>query len=107
MSCGSSLVNFSCLRKGVAYLPQPIMQLQSALEHFNEYRSTLKMTTGSGELDSLIDGIQEGQFYLFYGNNKAILDRLVHSLLVSCVLPAKEHGFVLFLLRDTIDHSMC
>lgn len=54
---------------------------------------TLKMTTGSAELDSLIDSIQEGQFYLFYGRNKAILDGLVHGLLVNCVLPVREHGF--------------
>jgi RecA/RadA recombinase len=52
------------------------------------------MTTGSAGLDSLIDSIHEGQFYLFYGNNKAILDGLVLQLLVNCVLPMKEkHGF--------------
>ena len=69
----------------------PIIQLQSAFEHFNDYRSTLKMTTGSPELDSIIDSIQQGQFYLFYGTNKAILDGLVCSLLYS-ILP-NEHGF--------------
>jgi RecA/RadA recombinase len=68
------------------------MQMQSALEHFIEFRSALKMTTGSPELDSLVDGIQEGQIYLFYGNNRAILDGLVHGLLVNCVLPVKERG---------------
>ena len=67
------------------------LQMQSAYDHFNEHR--LKMTTGSAELDSLIDSIQEGQFYLFYGKNKAILDGLVHGLLVNCVLPVREHGF--------------
>ena len=46
----------------------------TALEHFNEYRSMLKMTTGSANLDSLIDSIQEGQCYLFYGNNKAVIE---------------------------------
>ena len=51
------------------------------------------MTTGSSELDSLIDSIQQGQFYLFYGTNRAILDGLVHGLLVNCILPIKEHGF--------------
>jgi hypothetical protein len=69
------------------------MPMQSAFEHFNEYRSTLKMTTGSAELDSLIDSIQEGQFYLFYGNNKATLDGLAYGLLVNCVLPTNENGF--------------
>lgn len=69
------------------------MQMQSALDHFNEHRNTMKMTTGSAELDSLIDSIQEGQFYLFYGKNKAILDGLIHGFLVNCVLPVREHGF--------------
>jgi hypothetical protein len=69
------------------------IQLQTAFEHFNEYRISLRMTTGSPELDSLIDSIQEGQFYLFYGTNRAILDGLVHGILINCVLPIKEHGF--------------
>ena len=71
-----------------------LMQMQSAFDHFNEHRNTLKMTTGSAEMDSLIDSIQEGQFYLFYGKNKPILDALVHGFLVNCVLPVREkHGF--------------
>jgi hypothetical protein len=73
---------------------QPLTQMQTAYDHFNEHRNTLKMTTGSAHLDSLIDSIQEGQFYLFYGSNKAILDGIVHGLLVNCVLPVREkHGF--------------
>jgi Rad51 protein len=73
---------------------QPLTQMQTAYDHFNERRNTLKMTTGSANLDSLIDSIQEGQFYLFYGSNKAVLDGLVHGLLVNCVLPVREkHGF--------------
>ena len=67
--------------------------MQTALDHFNEHRNILKMTTGSAELDSLIDSIEQGQFYLFYGKNKAILDGLIHGLLVNCVLPVREHGF--------------
>jgi hypothetical protein len=67
--------------------------MQTAFEHFNENRNTLRMTTGSPDLDSLIDSIQEGQFYLFYGNNNPILYGLVHGLLVNCVLPTKERGF--------------
>ena len=70
-----------------------LIQMQSAFDHFNEHRNTLKMTTGSAELDSLIDSIQEGQFYLFYGKNKAILEGLAHGFLVNCVLPVREHGF--------------
>src|ERR671939_1089527 len=68
--------------------------IHSALEQFNEHRNTLKMTTGSADLDSLIDGIQEGLFYLFYGSNHIALDALVYTLLVNCVLPVKQrHGF--------------
>ena len=66
----------------------------TALEHFNERRNTLKMTTGSANLDSLIDSIEQGQCYLFYGSNKGVLDGLAHLLLVNCVLPVREkHGF--------------
>jgi hypothetical protein len=72
-------------------------EMHSALEQFNEHRNTLKMTTGSADLDSLIDGIQEGLFYLFYGNNNsnhAVQDSIVYRFLVNCVLPIKQkHGF--------------
>jgi hypothetical protein len=53
----------------------------TAFDHYKEYRSTLKMTTGSANLDSLIDSIQEGQFYLFYGSNRPLIDGLAHGLL--------------------------
>jgi hypothetical protein len=69
-------------------------EMYSALEQFNEHRNTLKMTTGSADLDSLIDGIQEGLFYLFYGNNHAVQNSLIYRFLVNCVLPIKQkHGF--------------
>jgi hypothetical protein len=68
--------------------------MHSALEYYNEHRTTLKMTTCSADLDSLIDGIQEGMFYLFYGNNSLVLDAMVYRFLVNCVLPVKQkHGF--------------
>jgi len=70
----------------------PRLEMKSALEHFSTQSNCLKMTTGSGELDSLIDGIQEGLFYLFYGDTFP-LDALSHRLLVTCVLSTKEHGF--------------
>ena len=70
----------------------PKLEMKSALEHFSTQGNCLKMTTGSGELDSLIDGIQEGLFYLFYGDIFP-LDALSHRLLVNCVLSTKEHGF--------------
>ena len=69
-------------------------EMQSALAHYNEHRTTLKMTTGSADLDSLIDAIQEGLFYLFYGNSAGVLDAMVYRFLVNCVLPVKQmHGF--------------
>ncbi|MFZ0224417.1 MAG: hypothetical protein WAM42_22270 [Candidatus Nitrosopolaris sp.] len=72
----------------------PLIQMQTAYDHFNEHRNILRMTTGSANLDSLIGSIQEGQFYLFYGSNKTFLDGLVHGLLVNCILPVREkHGF--------------
>ena len=74
--------------------PNQFFEMQSALEHYNEHRTALKMTTGSADLDSLIDGIEEGMFYLFYGNNSVVLDAMVHRFLVNCVLPLKvNHGF--------------
>jgi DNA repair protein RadA len=69
-------------------------EMHSALDHFNEHKSTLKMTTGSSNLDSLIDGIEEGSSYLFYGNNSVVLDAMAYRFLVNCVLPIKQkHGF--------------
>ena len=69
-------------------------EMHSALEQFNEHRNTLKMTTGSADLDSLIDGIQEGLFYLLYGNNHSVQDSIMYRFLVNCVLPIKQkHGF--------------
>src|SRR5437762_2801006 len=68
-------------------------EMYSALEQFNEHRNALKMTTGSADLDSLVDGIQEGIFYLFYGNY-VVLDAMVYRFLINCVLPTKQkHGF--------------
>jgi hypothetical protein len=64
----------------------------TAYEHFNEHRNTLTMTTGSANLDSLIDSVQVGQVYLFYGSNKPLLDGLAHGLLVNCVLSKQKHG---------------
>jgi len=70
----------------------PRLEMKSALEHFSSQGNCLKMTTGSGELDSLIDGIQEGLFYLFYGDMLPS-EALSHRLLVNSVMSTKEHGF--------------
>jgi hypothetical protein len=66
--------------------------MKSALEQYNTQGNSLKMSTGSGELDSLIDGIQEGLFYLFYGDLLP-LTAFSNRLLVNCVKSIKEHGF--------------
>jgi hypothetical protein len=39
------------------------------------------MTTGSGELDSFIDGIHEGLFYLFYGDTSQLDPSFSHTAL--------------------------
>jgi RecA/RadA recombinase len=55
------------------------------------------MSSGSAEIDSLIDGIQESSFYLFYSNreNHPILDSLLYRQLIGCILPKsnKKNGF--------------
>jgi hypothetical protein len=55
------------------------------------------MSSGSSEIDSLIDGIQEGSFYLFYSShdNHLILDSLLYRQLIGCILPKsnKKNGF--------------
>lgn len=50
------------------------------------------MSTGSGELDSLLDGIEEGHFYHFYGHFVP-LDSISHRLMINCVKPRSEQGF--------------
>jgi Rad51 len=72
-------------------------EMQSALHLLNQHGIIQKMSSGSAELDSLIDGMQEGLFYLFYSTpeHQLILDSLLNRLLVGCILPksGKKHGF--------------
>jgi hypothetical protein len=84
-------------------------EMQSAAHLLDQHGNTSKMSTGSAELDSLIDGIQEGLFYLFYctPENQLILDSLLNRLLVGCILPknSKKHGFEsMALLFNNIDY---
>lgn len=67
--------------------------MRSAHEVLKEERSKLRLTTGSRDLDALIDGVIQGQFYLFYSNDEEILDLLIHRVLVNCVLPVEKGGF--------------
>lgn len=85
-------------------------EMNSALSLLNQHGIIQKMSSGSAEIDSLIDGIQESLFYLFYSNtyeNQAILDSILNRLLVGCILPksGKQRGFEsMTLLFNNIDY---
>jgi hypothetical protein len=72
-------------------------EMQCALDLLDQCCSIQKMSTGSAEIDSLIDGIQESSFYLFYSdrNNQLILDSLLYRQIIGCILPKskKMNGF--------------
>lgn len=74
-----------------------ITDLKCALDLLTQYDTLQKMSTGSAEIDSLIDGIQESSFYLFYSSreNQLILDSLLYRQLIGCILPKsnKKNGF--------------
>jgi hypothetical protein len=70
--------------------------MQCALSLLDQFSTLKKMSTGSAEVDSLIDGVQEGSFYLFYSSyeNQLILDSLLYRQLIGCILPkSKKNGF--------------
>jgi hypothetical protein len=67
--------------------------MQTATEALREERGKLKLTTGQSDLDSLIGGIKQGDFYLFYSNDQKVLDLLLHRILVNCILPVEQGGF--------------
>jgi DNA repair protein RadA len=71
--------------------------MQSALDLLSQHDNIEKMSTGSAEIDWLIDGMQESLFYLFYSTpeNQIILDSFLNRMLVGCVLPknGKKRGF--------------
>jgi hypothetical protein len=72
-------------------------EMQSALDLLSQHDNIEKMSTGSAEIDWLIDGMQESLFYLFYSTpeNQIILDSLLNRLLVGSILPknGKKRGF--------------
>ncbi len=74
-----------------------ITDMKCALDLLDPQSTLKKMSTGSAEIDSLIDGIQENSFYLFYSNgeNQLFLDSLLYRQLVGCILPKsnKKNGF--------------
>ena len=85
--------------------------MKCALDLLDQSGTLQKMSSGSAEIDSLIDGIQESSFYLFYSSsdNRLILDSLLYRQLIGCILPrsSKKNGFestALFL--NNIDFSL-
>lgn len=85
--------------------------MKCALDLLDQFGTLQKMSSGSAEIDSLIDGIQEGSFYLLYSSreNHLILDSLLYRQLIGCILPIsnKKNGFesaAMFL--NNIDFSM-
>jgi hypothetical protein len=70
--------------------------MKCALDLLDQDHTFQKMSTGSAEFDSLIDGVQENSFYLFYSSheNQLVLDSFLYRQLISCILPkAKKNGF--------------
>src|SRR5918996_410573 len=74
-----------------------LTDMTCALDLLDQYCAVQKMSTGSAEIDSLIDGIQAGSFYLFYNSheNQLLLDSLLYRQLIGCILPKsqKKNGF--------------
>ena len=72
-------------------------EMTCALNLLDQCGILQKMSTGSAEIDSLTDGVQESSFYLFYSSreNQLILDSLVYRQLIGCILPKskKKNGF--------------
>jgi hypothetical protein len=81
-------------------------EMRSALDLLSQYESIEKMSTGSAEIDWLIDGMQESLFYLFYSTpeNQIILDSFLNRLLVGCVLPKKRGFESMAVLFNNIDY---
>jgi hypothetical protein len=87
-----------------------ISEMKCALDLLDQFGTLQKMSTGSGEIDSLIDGIQAGSFYLFYSSheNQLLLDSMLYRQLIGCILPKsqKKNGFEsAALLCNNIDLS--
>lgn len=74
-----------------------VSEMKCALDLLDQHGALQKMSTGSAEVDSLVDGIQESFFYLFYSSheNQPILDSLLYRQLIGCILPKskKKNGF--------------
>jgi hypothetical protein len=85
--------------------------MRCALDLLDQCGTLQKMSSGSAEIDSLIDGVQESSFYLFYSSheNQLILDSLLYRQLIGCILPKskKKNGFEsVAMLCNNIDFSI-
>ncbi len=67
--------------------------MQTATEALRAERGRRPLTTGQSDLDALIGGIRQGDFYLVYSNDSAVLDLFLHRVLVNCCLPVAQGGF--------------
>jgi hypothetical protein len=74
-----------------------ITDMKCALDLLDQCGTTQKMSTGSAEIDSLTDEVQQGSFYLFYSSpdNHLVLDSFLYRQLIGCILPRsnKKNGF--------------
>lgn len=67
---------------------------KTGLKVLKEREGIPLLTTGSTDLDSLLGGgIEPGRFYLLYGDRKSGVDRIIHQILVNCLLPKEQNGF--------------
>jgi hypothetical protein len=66
--------------------------MKRADKFFVEEQQKPRLTTGIKALDTLIDSIRPGQFYLFYSANADLLDHVIHQILVSGSLRTKRGG---------------
>jgi hypothetical protein len=87
-----------------------ISEMKCALDLLDQLGTIQKMSTGSSEIDALIDGIQAGSFYLFYRSheNQLLLDSILYRQLIGCILSKsqKKNGFEsAALLCNNIDLS--
>lgn len=71
---------------------QQNLVMKTAQEGLEENARMRRLSTGNSDLDSLLGGIEEGSIYLLYGDQE-VLDRIIHRLLVGCVLPREKGGF--------------
>jgi hypothetical protein len=66
--------------------------MKRADRFFREEQQKPRLTTGIKALDTLIDSIRPGQFYLFYSANADLLDHVIHQILVSGSLLTNRGG---------------